>query len=562
MSTTVNNPPGGYSNDYVQIVWSFASTITVAGLVFSFSRVDATLAGVASPNHSGSSSDLERPGFSTGFSYNVQATYTRAGHSDQYVTDSGSGTTQAEPAAAAPGAISSASVTPGASGVAGVSWSASSGAAGYYVARDGSQIADTTGTSLNDSGLGAGSYHTYTITPYSKNTSGARTNGSGISASGYAGGTAPITPGTPSLSGSTGGGGQAYLSWTAASNAVSYTVNSGSHGSTSTSGTSCYFSIGYSTTDTFTVTAVSSTSTSGSASNTVSVTTGIAPPAAPGATTLTAATGAQGAINLTWTTSSGASFYYIYRDGSYVTNTTSTAYNDTGLADGSSHSYYIVPYSSNSGGSTAGSNSNTSTTTAGTAPATLPAAPGATTVSAAPGALGAIIVSWTTSSGATDYNLYRDSTLLTTLTGTSYSDTGLVNGSSHSYYVIPRATNSVGTTPGSQSNTATTTAGDLPPAPGSTTVTAATGGVGIISVSWTASSGATAYKLYRDTVLAYTGSATSFSDTGLVSASSHSYYVVPQTTSSNGTTLGPQSNTSSATAGAPPESDSVGILID
>jgi len=128
---------------------------------------------------------------------------------------------------------------------------------------------------------------------------------------------------------------------------------------------------------------------------------------------------------------------------------------------------------------------------------------------------------WNTASGATGYKLYVDDTLKYTGSNTSFSVTGLIASSSHTYYV--KSTNDNGISENSNTINITTSAIGTP------SVAVANNASDITETSftanWNTASGATGYKLYVDNTLKYTGSNTSFSVTGLIASSSHTYYV-------------------------------------
>jgi hypothetical protein len=138
--------------------------------------------------------------------------------------------------------------------------------------------------------------------------------------------------------------------------------------------------------------------------------------------------------------------YRVYRNSVAITNLTGTSYQDTGLTDGITYTYYVSTMYANPAGESAASNIITATPNMA-APSNLSATPGNTFVN----------LSWTAATGLrTDdsrassdrsisgYRIYRNSVALTTVTGTLYQDTGLTNGVSYSYYVTTVYTNPAG----------------------------------------------------------------------------------------------------------------------
>ncbi|QMV43160.1 cellulase family glycosylhydrolase [Cohnella cholangitidis] len=179
-------------------------------------------------------------------------------------------------------------------------------------------------------------------------------------------------------------------------------------------------------------------------------------PSAPAGLTATAGN-AQATLN--WTASSGATSYTVKRattsGGPYTivaTGVTATSYTNTGLTNGTT--YYYVVSASNAAGASPNSSQASATPSAGTP---IPAAPTGLTATAGNAQAS---LSWTASSGATSYTVKRAATsggpyadVATGVTSTSYTNTGLTNGTT--YYYVVSATNSAGTSANSSQASAT-----------------------------------------------------------------------------------------------------------
>jgi len=144
-----------------------------------------------------------------------------------------------------------------------------------------------------------------------------------------------------------------------------------------------------------------------------------------------------------------------------------------------------------------------------------------------------VSLTWNASTGATSYNVKRSTTSggpytkISSPTAPSYTDTGLTNGTP--YYYVVTAVNSAGESAASSQATATpTTPVTIPAAP---TGLQATAGNAQVSLTWSASTGATSYNVKRSTTSGgpYTRisspSTTSYMDTGLTNGTPY-YYVV------------------------------------
>ena len=266
-------------------------------------------------------------------------------------------------------------------------------------------------------------------------------------------------------------------------------------------------------------------------------------------TGLTTTTG-NAQVSLSWNASTGATSYMVLRSttsgGSYssvVTGLTATTYTDTGVTNGTT--YYYVIQAVNSAGSSPNSNEASAT------PLSLPAAP---TLSAS-ASNAQVSLTWSASTGASSYNVLRSTTsggsyssVVTGLTPTTYVDSGLTNGTA--YYYVVQAVNAAGLSPNSNEAAATPNA---PPAVPSGL--SATAGNAQVSLTWTASTGASSYNVLRSITSggSYSAVATSLTATNYTDAAvtnGTTYYYVVQAVNSVGTSG--NSNEASATPSAPP----------
>ncbi|MGO8671772.1 MAG: choice-of-anchor tandem repeat GloVer-containing protein, partial [Capsulimonadaceae bacterium] len=341
-------------------------------------------------------------------------------------------------------------------------------------------------------------------------------------------------PSTPTGLTATAGESQISLSWTASTGETSYNIYRGT-ATGAESSTPVGAATGTAYTDTgltssvayfYTVAAVNGGGTSAQSTEASAT----PEPPVPAAPTGLSATAGNAQVALSWTASTGATSYSIYRgtasgaEGSTAVGTaTSTTDTDTGLTNGVTYYYKVAAIN---GGGTSSQSSEAFATpvpSAPTAPTGLTATAGSTKVS----------LSWTASTGATSYNIYRGtasgaegSTSVGTATSTTDTDTGLTNGVTYYYKVA--AINGGGTSAQSSEAYATPEP-SIPAAPTGLTETAGNTQVGL---SWTASTGATAYNVYRGTVSGGEGSTqvgtftnTAYIDAGLTNGVKYFYKV-------------------------------------
>ncbi len=138
-------------------------------------------------------------------------------------------------------------------------------------------------------------------------------------------------------------------------------------------------------------------------------------------------------ITLTWNASSdnvGVTGYGNYRGGTLVGSGTDSSHSYTGLACGTSYTLGVDAYDA------AGNRSSVSSVTAATSPCADTSAPSAPTGLAVQGRTQTgVTVGWTASSdnvGVSGYGRYRNGSLVSSGTGTSYTFPGLTCGTSYS----------------------------------------------------------------------------------------------------------------------------------
>ncbi|MEU6785538.1 glycosyl hydrolase family 18 protein [Nonomuraea angiospora] len=183
-------------------------------------------------------------------------------------------------------------------------------------------------------------------------------------------------------------------------------------------------------------------------------------PSVPGNLRSTGVTG--NSVSLAWDASTdnvAVTGYEIYRGGTLITTVTGTTHTDTGLAANTAYSYTVRARDA-AGNRSANSNTATATTTGGggtdTSPPTVPGNLRSTGVSGS-----TVSLAWNASTdnvAVTGYEIYRGGTLITTVTGTTHTDTGLAANTAYSYTV--RARDAAGNrSANSNTATATTTGG-------------------------------------------------------------------------------------------------------
>lgn len=428
-----------------------------------------------------------------------------------------------------------------------LSWKASQGATSYQVFRGTTSTVENipiatniTGTTYTNSGLTNGTKYYYRLKAV--NNFGASEYSSMVSATPIL--VIPPPTAAPTNLTATPGDTTITLSWGAVQGATGYRIFRGttSNGQSSTplatvNGTT-FTNTGL-TNGTAYFYKVAAINAGGqgpmSAQATATPTTGLSAP-----TSLTATPGDR-QITLTWNGVTGATGYRVFRgttsngqSTTAITTVNGTSFTNTGLTNGTAYFYKVAAISATGQGPL--SNEATATpTTSLTAPTNLTAVPRS----------GSVVLNWGAVTGATSYRVFRGTTsngqgatAIASPTGTTFTNTGLTNGTAYFYKVA--SVNAGGQSPMSAEASATPVA--VPVAPTGLSVTS---GDAVITVSWTAVTGADTYNVYRGTTpngQAATAVATgltspTFQNTGLTNGTTYYYKV----TAVNGSGESPRS---------------------
>ncbi|HEY6508827.1 MAG TPA: fibronectin type III domain-containing protein, partial [Vicinamibacterales bacterium] len=208
------------------------------------------------------------------------------------------------------------------------------------------------------------------------------------------------------------------------------------------------------------------------------------------------AVGGERQVTVKWAASAGATGYTVFRGLNWehlqpvAKNISATMFVDTGLTNGKRYVYRVRALALNS--------ESRLSHAAVAKPLGVPPAVAPANLQASSGNA-FIQLSWNAVTGATGYSVFRSTnggafgaTPVTTVTNPSFKNSGLTNGVAYSYRVAAR--NGAGDGPQSEPVTATPNAPPVAP-----TNLSATGGNAMVTLSWTAVTGATSYRLYRGT---------------------------------------------------------------
>ena len=370
-----------------------------------------------------------------------------------------------------------------------LTWEASSDANSYNVYRDGNLLSSVSSNSFSESGLADATY-LYEVTVVGA--TGESTDRASVSAT-----INNLPPDAPTGLTATVDGDSVSLTWDVVSDASSYKVYRDGGLLSSVRSNSFSDSGLANATYLYEVTAVD-TNGEGTSRASVSATVNNLPPDAPSGLT---ATVDGDSVSLTWNAVGDASGYNVYRDGGLLGSVSGNSFSDSGLNDGT-YLYEVAAVSATGESASRAAVSVTIANSPPNAPTGLTA-----TVSG-----DSVLLNWDAVSGASSYKVYRSGNFLSSLSSNSFNDTGLAAGT---YLYEVTAVSAAGEST-SRSSVSATIDNSPPNAP--TGLTATVDGASV-SLTWSAVSDASSYKVYRDGGLQGSLNTNSFNDSGLADGS-------------------------------------------
>ena len=362
-------------------------------------------------------------------------------------------------------------------------------------------VASPTGTTYADTGLTDGTTYFYVVS--AQDASGEGPNSAPVSATPAA---VPATPAPVTSVSAVPGNGSVTISWPASAGATGYvvvraTTSGGPYSTLTAAAASPVFDQSVSNGTTYFYEVVAENA-SGASSPSVPVSSRPTDVVAP-ASIPVGLTGVAGnrQVALTWQASTSAVGYSVERatesSGPYsvIATAPQAAYTDTSVQNGVPY-YYVVSAIGSDGVQSAPSNEITAIPTL---PPILPAVPSSLSASATNGQ---VALTWAASAGASGYAVKRSTQSgegfiqIAAPVSTTYTDAAIANGTTY-YYVV--AATAGGNLQSANSAEVSARPQGPPVPPTAPTGLTAVAGNGSITLSWSASIGATAYNVLRST---------------------------------------------------------------
>ena len=142
-------------------------------------------------------------------------------------------------------------------------------------------------------------------------------------------------------------------------------------------------------------------------------------------------------LSLSWNASTdnvGVSGYDVYKNGTLLASTSNTSYNVTALTASTNYTFYVK--AKDAAGNISSASNTVNVTTATPADTEAPSAPGSLSTSNI--AETSLSLSWNASTdnvGVSEYDIYKNGSLLTSTSNTAYNVTNLIASTNYTFYV-------------------------------------------------------------------------------------------------------------------------------
>jgi chitodextrinase len=243
------------------------------------------------------------------------------------------------------------------------------------------------------------------------------------------------------------------------------------------------------------------------------------------------------AVSLSWTASTdnvGVASYRVMRNGVSVGTAAGTSYNDSGLSANTTYSYTVSAV--DAAGNRSGESAARQVTTQASTPPSDTTAPSVPTNLSGTSTSSSVTLSWSASTdnvGVASYRVMRNGVSVGTVTGTTFTNSGLAASTTYSYTVS--AVDAAGNRSAESATRQVTTSASAPPPSGNDTTKptaptslAATSTSTSVTLTWTAATdnvGVVRYNVWRNGFSAGSTTGTSFTHTGLSSSTTYTYTV-------------------------------------
>ncbi|WP_338633129.1 Exoglucanase B precursor [Sporomusa ovata DSM 2662] len=272
---------------------------------------------------------------------------------------------------------------------------------------------------------------------------------------------------------------------------------------------------------------------------------------------LTASNVTQTGVTLNWTAATdnkAVTSYRVYNGTTLIGTVTGTSYTVSGLTAGTQYTFKVQ--AGDAAGNWTTNGPAKTVTTAAASDTTAPVWASGSSLTASNVTQTGVTLNWTAATdnkAVTSYKVYNGTTLLGTVTGTSYTVSGLTAGTQYTFKV--QAGDAAGNwTTNGPAKTVTTAAASDTTAPvwaSGSSLTASNVTQTGVTLNWTAATdnkAVTSYKVYNGTTLLGTVTGTSYTVSGLTAGTQYTFKVQAGDAAGNWTTNGPAKTVTTAAA--------------